>query len=82
VGDVGIGKDDLIYGQSGNKLFDLVFGVDGDALGLKGARKGWGVTPPFDVGDLSGSEGDDFISVVLAEEDIEIVEIPAGGSGD
>src|SRR5450759_5141568 len=89
--------EQVIFAYSGNvrigenNLFDLVFfdqleqvglGKDGNTFWIQFPSKLRRIRATLDVGDLGCSESHHFIVLVIAEIDIEIVEVAPGGAHD
>ena len=77
---VAVGEDDHIDFVLANDTFHLVFFDDRDPLGIFLACEGGGIGLVGDIGDLGGGEGDDLVLRVVAEDNVEVMEVPAGGS--
>jgi len=82
VGNVAIGQDHLIGLVAANQFRELFFGVDGDALGIERAGQDGGVEAAFDIGNLGGGEGHDFVLRAVAVVGVEVVKVAAGRSHD
>src|SRR5205823_12455716 len=80
--DVGVGEDARLDGQLRDELRQLLLWEDGDALRIPRAGEGGGILATLDAGDLGGGEGDDLNRRVIAENDVEVVEVPSGGPHD
>src|SRR5262245_40724861 len=73
--DVAISEDDIAHATLLNDTWQVLLRENGDTLGISRAGQLGGVEPPLDVGDLGRGEGDHLIGGVVAEEDVEVVEI-------
>ena len=82
VGDVAVGEVDLGDAVLPDQGVELLFGVDGDAVGVELAGQDGRVLPAVDVGDLGRGEGDDLEVRVVPEIGVEIVEIAPRGAHD
>ena len=79
---VGIGEDHQIDRQLANQLLDAVLLVDRDAVGVARPGELGRIAAVGDVGDLGGGEADDLERRIVAEADVEIVEVAAGRTHD
>src|SRR5512134_1305023 len=77
MGDIAVGKDDLLDLQTADQFRKLCFGMDRYAVRVETPGKSCRIPSPADAGDLRGSEGDDPEGGVIAEAAVEIMEIPA-----
>ena len=66
----------------GDDLLELRLGPDRDAHRIPVPGQLVRVDAPLDVRDLGGRERDDLVRVRVAEEDVEVVEVAAGGADD
>src|SRR5207247_3880275 len=69
-------------GQLRDELHQVLLREDGDSVGIPRAREGGRILAGLDAGDLGGGEGDDLNRWVVAENDVEVVEVSSGGSHD
>ncbi len=76
MGQVAVGEHHNVRLVVPDQVGQLLLGTDGDAFGVQLAGQGGGIHFSFDSGNLRGSEGDDVVMVVVAEEDVEVVKIP------
>jgi hypothetical protein len=79
---IAVGEDDLVDLPLAADAAELCLIVDGDAVRIARTCQGRRITPAGDAGDLRGREGHDVVCWVVAEGDVEIVEVAAGGSHD
>ncbi|GBD10008.1 hypothetical protein HRbin22_02271 [Candidatus Thermoflexus japonica] len=80
VAHIAVSEHHPIHLEAADQLGELLLGVDGDAVRVKGAGQLGGIQTPFDVRDLSGREGHDLIVRVVPEEDVEVVEVAPRGA--
>src|SRR5207247_6574104 len=79
---VGVGEDARLDGQLRDELHQVLLREDGDSVRIPRACEGGRILAGLDAGNLSGGEGDDLNRWVVAENDVEVVEVPSGGSTD
>ena len=82
VGHVGVGEHHLIHFPLADQRRQFRLRVDGNPVGVQFPGQFGGVSPPLDVGYLGGGEGDHLVGRVVAEIDVEVVEVAPGGSHD
>jgi hypothetical protein len=82
VGHIRVGEDDLVDVVLADQVAELVLGVDRDSVGVELAGEERGIDAPRDVRDLRRSERDDLVVLVPAVDDVEVVEVAAGGACD
>ena len=82
MGDVAVSEHDFIDGTSAAQPLELRLFEDRDASRVKPAGKRRRIAATIDIGDLSCRESDDFNGRIVAVDNIEIVEVPSGGSHD
>ncbi len=82
VRDVGVREDHVVHVQVDDQPPELVLLVDRDAAGVAVPREDGGVRSVIDVGDLGRGERDDVGLGVVPVDDVEVVEVAAGGSHD
>jgi len=82
MGDIAVGEDHPIHIVLGDQVLQLLFLIDGNALGIARPGQLRRITAVFDVGDLRGGEGNDFVSLIAPEEDVEVMEITPGSAHD
>ena len=80
VRDVRVREHDLVRCVLGDDLLELGLGPDRDAHRIPVPGELVRVDAPLDVRDLGGREGDDLVLGGVAEEDVEVVEVAAGGA--
>jgi hypothetical protein len=80
MGDVTIGKDDLMNTIFREESGELLLRVDGNTLRVVRSSKFWGIDSVGDEGDLSGCESDHLIIGSIPEEGVEIMKIPSSSS--
>ncbi len=79
---IAVGENNAIGFVFGDEIAQLLFGINGDALGIQVSRQGCGVSLVRDARYLGGGEGDDLVLIVVAEGDVEIVEVAPRGAHD
>ncbi len=82
MGHVGIGKDHLVYAVLADEIYQLLFGVDGDAVRVEAPCQLRRVDATFDVWDLGGSKGHNLVLLVVAEENVKVVKVATGSAHD
>src|SRR4029078_1715499 len=82
MGDVAVSEHDFIDGMSAAQSLELRLFEDRDAARVKPPGKGRRIAATIDIGHLSCRESDDLNRRIVAVDDIEIVEVPSGGSHD
>src|SRR3989304_4760643 len=82
VGDVAVGEDDLVDAARPDQVLPALLREDGDAGGVERPGELRRVGAAGDVGDLRRREADDLVGGRVAEDDVEVVEIAAGGAQD
>jgi hypothetical protein len=82
VGHVRVREDDLVDIVLADELLELGLRVDRDPGGVEVAGELLRVAPPVDVRDLGRGERDDLVGLAAAIDEVEVVEIASGGSGD
>jgi hypothetical protein len=82
MGDVAVSEHDFIDGMSAAQCLELRLFEDRDASRVKPPGKGRRIAATIDIGNLSCRESDHFNGRIVAVDDIEIVEVPSGGSHD
>ena len=60
----------------------ILFRVDWNSVGIETACQFGRIASSFNVGNLSGGESDNFVTLIVSEIDIEIVKIPPCGTHD
>jgi hypothetical protein len=79
---IAVAQDHLIDLVLGDEVGHVVFLEDRQAVGIMGPGQFSRVAPPVDLGDLRGGEADDFVVLIVLEEQIEIVEVAPGSAED
>ena len=79
---IAVGEDDLVHLVLVDQVDQFALGVDRDAFWVQLASQFGRVGAAFDIGDLGGGESDHLVIRVVAEEDVEIVEVASGGAHD
>ena len=82
VRDVGVGEDDLVHVLAAHQVGQLLLGEDRDPVRVARARQRSRVDAAFDVRDLRRREGDHLHVVASPVDDVEVVEVAAGRTGD
>ena len=82
VGDIAIGKHDLVHGLGAAQRFQLRFLDDGNAARIERTGKRSRINSAGDARDLRRSERHNFSCGVVAVDHIEIMKIAAGGADD
>ncbi len=80
VGDVAVGEDSLVDIVILNQLLEVVLGVDRDTVGVQIAAQLGRIRAAVDVGNLRSGERDDFVALIVAEVDVEVVKIATGST--
>ena len=75
VADVAVGKHHLIDVELGDQAVQVALGVDRNAGRVERAGQLRRIEPPLDVGYLGGGESHHLKAGVIAEDDVEVVEI-------
>ena len=79
---VGVGEDDDVDVLTLDEVGQLGLVDDRDSLRIKAARELGRIAAPVDVGDLRRGEGDHLVARVVAEHDVEVVEVTTGRTED
>ena len=82
VRNIAVGKHHLLDLVLLDQALQVALRVNRDALRVQLAGQLSRVLASFDVGDLGGGEGDHLIIRIVAEEDVEIVEVASRGAHD
>jgi hypothetical protein len=82
VPEIGVGEDDLVDVVRADELRQLVLRTDRDPLGIPRPGERRRVGPLVDPRDLRRGERDDLRVGVVAERDVEVVEVASAGSHD
>ena len=82
VRDVAVGEDDLVDRTRPAQRLELRLVHDGNSVGIEPARQRRRIAPAGNARDLRRREGDDLGGGIVAINDIEIVEVPAGRADD
>src|ERR1039458_8770811 len=80
VGNIAVGKHDRINLVFGNQLFHILFLEDRDAFRIQASCRFGRITAAGNVRNLGGGECDYVLVGIVAEQDIEVVEVPACGA--
>ena len=80
MGDITIGKDDLMDAIFREEPGELLLRVDGNPLRVVRSSKLRGIDPVGDEGNLGGGKSDDLIIGPVPKEGVEIMKIPSSGS--
>jgi hypothetical protein len=79
VGHVGIGEDDLVDALVADEVGEVFLGPDRDALWVEIACQLGGIDAAVDVRDLRRGERDDLVLLTAPIDEVEVVEVAAGG---
>jgi hypothetical protein len=82
VGHVGIGEYHLVDLVPADEIYQLVFGVDGDAVWVEAPGQLGRIDATCDVWDLGSSKGHDFVLLVVAKENVKVVKVATGSAHD
>jgi hypothetical protein len=82
VGDITIGKDNLIDRVSGEQSRKFFFRIDGNTFGIMRSSDFWRVVSVGDGRNLSGGKGGNPIGRTTFKEGIKIMKVPAPRSED
>ena len=82
VSDVAVGKDHFIHTVLDDDVAKIFLGQDGNTLGVKIAGQHGRVFAAVNIGNLSSGESDDFDFLVVAIEDVEVMEVAARRAHD
>jgi hypothetical protein len=82
VGHIRVREDDFVYIKVLDQGLKLALRINGDALRIERARKGAGVLPALNVGNLRSRKRNNLETFIVAQGRIEIVEISAGRAGN
>ncbi len=80
--EVAVGKDCLVHVVLPDKLLKLILGIDRNPVGIKLSCEYRRVRSPGDVRNLRGRESYDIVPFIVAEVDIEIVEVAPRSAHD
>ena len=80
--EVGVAEDDLVDVELADQLTQLLLGADRDPLRIARPGQRGRIDALVDAGDLGRREGDDVGVRVVAEGDVEVVEVASSGSHD
>ena len=82
VREIRVAHDDFADLVLGDQLLEFVLRSDRDPVRVvRPAQRRW-IRALIDVGDLGGGDGDDLDVRVVAEDDVEVVEIASTGTED
>ncbi len=82
VRDVRVREDDLVHALAAHEVRELLLRQDRDPLRVARARQCGRVDAAVDVGDLGRRERDHLHVVAPPVDDVEVVEVAAGRTGD
>ena len=82
VGHVAVRKDDLVDFLLADDGLEVLLGEDRYPPGVVRAGERRRIAPAVDVRNLGGGEGDDLVPVIVAVDDVEVVEVAPGGAHD
>jgi len=77
VRDVAVGEDDLIHAGIPAQRLEVALLEDRNAFGIQGSGERGGIPAAGDAGDLRRGERYDLDRCIVAEHDVEVVEIAA-----
>src|SRR5208283_35658 len=80
VRDITVGKNRAVNLARFYGGFKVSFFDDGDSLRIKRSGERWRIAAASNIGDLRGGEGHHAEVRIVAEDDIEIVEVSASGT--
>src|SRR5208282_575204 len=80
VGNIAIGKHYRINRVFSDQVFQIFLFEDRNALRIQAAGQFRRITTAGNVGNLSGSERNYLVVGIITKYDVEIVEVPAGGT--
>ena len=80
--DIRVRELDRVDSPAANEILQVILGLDRDALRIEGTGEGRRVPAALDLGDLGGGKSDHVVVAVFAEENVEVVEVPARGAQD
>jgi hypothetical protein len=64
-----------------DRVLEIRLREDRDPVWVERTGERRGIYPPVDVRDLGGRECEDVALLAFTEEDVEVVEVPAGRTG-
>ncbi len=82
VRDVGVSEDHIVHVEVDDQARELVFLMDRDAVRIALPGEDRRIRAVVDVGDLRRGERDDLGLGIVSVDDVEVVEVAAGGSHD
>ncbi len=82
VGNVAVGKHTVIDLELFDQPAQVLFGIDGNAVGVEFPRELGRVLSAFDVGDLGGREGHHIVILVPPVVHVEVVEVSSCRTDD
>src|SRR5881396_15706 len=80
--DVGVGEDARLGIERLDEPGELVLGKNRDPIRIEFPREGRGILPGLDSRNLRRGKRDDAVRRIVAEVDVEIVEVAARGPED
>src|SRR3989442_430359 len=80
--DVGVSEDACLRTESLDEPWELFFRKDRDSFGVLFPREGGRILPSLDPRDLRGGKRDDVVRRIVAEIDVEVMEVAARGAED
>ena len=80
--DVAVGEHHLVDVPLAADAGELRLIENGNSVGVACARERGGIAPSGDAGDLGGGEGHHLAGRVVAEGDVEVVEVAASRAHD
>src|SRR2546422_11714801 len=78
--DVGVRQDALLGTEPLDQPRELFFRKNRDSFGIQVPREGGRILPSLDARDLRGGKRDDVVRRIVAEIDVERMEVPAHGA--
>src|SRR5687768_8501335 len=82
MGNIAVGKDDLVHGLRSNNGLQLFFRPDRDPVGIEVTCKFTRIRTSRNVGYLRSRKGHNSVAWVIAIDDVEVMEVAAGRSHD
>jgi hypothetical protein len=77
---IAVREDHQVYSMLADQLDELLLRLDGDPFRVELARQPGRISSILDLGDLRCGERYHFVLRVIAEIDVEVMEITSGGA--
>lgn len=82
MGNIAVGKDDLVHGLRSDNGLQLVFRPNRDPVGIELTCEFTRIRTSRNVGYLCSGKGHNSVVLVIPKDDVEVMEVAAGRSHD